>query len=66
MSIDLGSQFVKIALVKPGVPMEIVLNTESRRKTPFIVGIKNDERYFGDAAITFVSLLYLYSIYFVK
>lgn len=26
MSIDLGSEWLKVALVKPGVPMEIVLN----------------------------------------
>lgn len=27
MSIDLGNEYIKIGLVKPGVPMEIVLNT---------------------------------------
>lgn len=26
MSVDLGSESLKIAIVKPGVPMEIVLN----------------------------------------
>ena len=26
MSIDLGSEFLKVALVKPGVPMDIVIN----------------------------------------
>jgi hypothetical protein len=26
MSVDLGSELMKIAIVKPGVPMEIVLN----------------------------------------
>ena len=26
MSVDLGAEFMKIAIVKPGVPMEIVLN----------------------------------------
>lgn len=26
MSIDFGSQYLKVGLVKPGVPMEIVLN----------------------------------------
>ena len=26
MSIDLGTEFMKIGIVKPGVPMEIVLN----------------------------------------
>jgi hypoxia up-regulated 1 len=26
MSVDLGTEFIKIAIVKPGIPMEIVLN----------------------------------------
>jgi hypoxia up-regulated 1 len=51
MSVDLGSQFVKIGLVKPGVPMEIVLNKDSRRKTPNIIAVRNGERFFGDAAL---------------
>ncbi|KAI6232774.1 hypothetical protein M3Y99_00988700 [Aphelenchoides fujianensis] len=50
MSIDLGSQFIKIGLVKPGVPMEIVLSKESERKTPNILSLRNGERAFGDVA----------------
>ncbi|KAL6723178.1 hypothetical protein Aduo_018208 [Ancylostoma duodenale] len=50
MSIDLGSEFIKIGIVKPGVPMEIVLNKESRRKTPNILVIRNNERLFAEAA----------------
>lgn len=26
MSVDLGTEFIKIAIVKPGIPMEIALN----------------------------------------
>ncbi|KAJ8267113.1 hypothetical protein GJAV_G00138600 [Gymnothorax javanicus] len=51
MSVDLGSEWMKIAIVKPGVPMEIVLNKESRRKTPVAVCLKESERLFGDAAL---------------
>nr|XP_033774966.1 hypoxia up-regulated protein 1 isoform X1 [Geotrypetes seraphini]XP_033774967.1 hypoxia up-regulated protein 1 isoform X1 [Geotrypetes seraphini] len=51
MSVDLGSEWMKIAIVKPGVPMEIVLNKESRRKTPVVVALKENERLFGDSAI---------------
>ncbi|KAM5319758.1 hypoxia up-regulated protein 1 isoform 1-T5 [Glossophaga mutica] len=50
MSVDLGSESMKIAIVKPGVPMEIVLNKESRRKTPVAVTLKENERFFGDSA----------------
>ncbi|XP_063799542.1 hypoxia up-regulated protein 1 [Pseudophryne corroboree] len=51
MSVDLGSEWVKVAIVKPGVPMEIVLNKESRRKTPLAVTLKDNERLFGDSAV---------------
>ncbi|XP_062053157.1 hypoxia up-regulated protein 1 isoform X4 [Lepus europaeus] len=50
MSVDLGSESMKVAIVKPGVPMEIVLNKESRRKTPVMVTLKENERFFGDSA----------------
>ncbi|ELT93277.1 hypothetical protein CAPTEDRAFT_179511 [Capitella teleta] len=50
MSIDLGSEFMKVAIVKPGVPMEIVLNEESRRKTNVIVAMRNGERMIGEQA----------------
>ena len=26
MSVDLGSEFMKVAIVKPGVPMEVAIN----------------------------------------
>uniref|UniRef100_A0A667Z6G7 Hypoxia up-regulated protein 1 n=1 Tax=Myripristis murdjan TaxID=586833 RepID=A0A667Z6G7_9TELE len=51
MSVDLGSEWMKIAIVKPGVPMEIVLNKESRRKTATAVCLKDSERLFGDSAL---------------
>ncbi|CAF1108117.1 unnamed protein product, partial [Didymodactylos carnosus] len=52
MSVDLGTEFVKIAIVKPGIPMEIALNKESRRKTPVIIAMKGKEREFGEAAVS--------------
>lgn len=51
MSIDLGSEFMKVAIVKPGIPMEIVLNKESRRKTPLVVSLRGIEREFGELAM---------------
>ncbi|KAK2147196.1 hypothetical protein LSH36_564g01052 [Paralvinella palmiformis] len=57
MSVDFGSEFMKIAIVKPGVPMEIALNKESRRKTPVVVSIKDGERLFSDPAMN-VALKY--------
>lgn len=47
-----------MALVKPGIPMEMVLNEEARRKTPNLIIIKDNERLFGDAALAYVSVSY--------
>jgi len=50
MGLDLGSEHFKVAIVKPGVPMEIALNTESKRKTPTIVAIKGEDTLTGGPA----------------
>lgn len=50
MSVDLGSEWMKIAIVSPGVPMEIALNKESKRKTASLVAFHNGERTFGEEA----------------
>ncbi|XP_050433030.1 hypoxia up-regulated protein 1 [Adelges cooleyi] len=52
MSVDLGSEWMKVAIVSPGVPMEIALNKESKRKTPTAVSFRNGERTFGEDALT--------------
>ncbi|KAK3850211.1 hypothetical protein Pcinc_043076 [Petrolisthes cinctipes] len=52
MSIDFGSEWMKVAVVAPGVPMEIALNKESKRKTPAAVSFRNNERTFGEDALT--------------
>lgn len=51
MSVDVGSEWMKIAVVSPGVPMEIALNPESKRKTNMVVAIKDGERKFGSDAM---------------
>ncbi|XP_065177494.1 hypoxia up-regulated protein 1-like [Sycon ciliatum] len=52
MSVDFGSEYLKIAIVTPGAPMEIVLNKESRRKTANIISLRDGERQIGDPAMT--------------
>jgi hypoxia up-regulated 1 len=37
MGIDLGSEFMKVSLVKPGSMMDIVTNIHSKRKTETMV-----------------------------
>lgn len=52
MSVDLGSEYMKVAVVTPGVPMEIVLNRESKRKTPAVIAYRDAIRSFGEDAQT--------------
>lgn len=52
MSVDLGSEWMKVGVVSPGVPMEIALNKESKRKTPTTIAFRNGERVFGEDAQT--------------
>jgi len=50
LGIDLGQEYSKVALVKPGTPFEIMHNVQSKRKTPSAVAFYKGERMFaGDA-----------------
>ena len=40
LGIDLGTEYIKAALVKPGIPLEIVLTKDSRRKEAAAVAFK--------------------------
>lgn len=50
MSVDLGSEWMKIGVVSPGVPMEIALNKESKRKTPAAIAFRDGDRVVGEDA----------------
>ncbi|KAI8464405.1 MAG: Hsp70 protein-domain-containing protein [Monoraphidium minutum] len=51
MSIDLGSENLKVCLIKPGrTPIAIVVNESSRRKSPALVGFANQDRLLGEEA----------------
>jgi len=64
MSVDIGSEWMKVAVVSPGVPMEIVLNIDSKRKTATAVAFRDGERSFeGEAeniGVKFPHLCYKY------
>eukprot|EP00931_Biecheleriopsis_adriatica_P050390 TRINITY_DN2916_c0_g1_i1.p1 TRINITY_DN2916_c0_g1~~TRINITY_DN2916_c0_g1_i1.p1 ORF type:complete len:917 (+),score=314.47 TRINITY_DN2916_c0_g1_i1:111-2861(+) len=51
MSIDLGHEFFKVALMRQGVPLEIVLNSHSKRKSTTAVSFHEASRVFGDDAV---------------
>ncbi len=40
LGVDLGTEYIKAALVKPGIPLEIVLTKDSRRKEVSAVAFK--------------------------
>lgn len=51
MAVDLGSEYLKVCLVKPGrTPISIVVNEMSRRKSPALVGLVEEGRVLGEEA----------------
>jgi len=51
MSVDLGHEFFKVAVMRQGKPLEIMLNTHSKRKTSTAVSFAEPVRAFGDDAL---------------
>ena len=47
IGIDLGSEFIKVSLIKPGKKFVIVENEESKRLTPSSFSISEEGRHFG-------------------
>jgi hypoxia up-regulated 1 len=47
LAIDYGSEFTKLSLIKPGVPFDVVLDRDSKRKIQSVVGWKREDRVFG-------------------
>ncbi|KAL1890236.1 lumenal Hsp70 protein [Sporothrix stenoceras] len=43
LGVDLGTEYIKAALVKPGIPLEIVLTKDSRRKEIAAVAFKTPQ-----------------------
>ena len=53
MAIELGSEYLKVCLIKPGrTPIAIVGNEMSRRKSPALVGVVNGDRVLGEEAFS--------------
>ena len=55
IGLDFGSDSMKVALVQPGKPLEIVTNFESKRKTPTCITFYKGERSFGASAYALMS-----------
>lgn len=50
IGIDFGVDWFKVSIVKPGIPLDIVLNAESKRKTSSAIAIHRGERIYGGSA----------------
>lgn len=55
MSIDYGTEWFKVGLIKPGIPLDVALNKDSKRKTQAVVTIRDNERMYGSDAVALVS-----------
>ncbi|KAJ8074780.1 lumenal Hsp70 protein [Marasmius tenuissimus] len=55
LAIDYGSDWIKASLMKPGVPFDVLLNKDSKRKIQATVGWKNSDRLFGGDAFNLAS-----------
>ncbi|OCH90865.1 actin-like ATPase domain-containing protein [Obba rivulosa] len=50
LAIDYGVDWIKASLMKPGVPFDVLLNKDSKRKIQSSVGWKQSDRLFGSDA----------------
>lgn len=54
LAIDYGTEWTKAALVKPGIPLQIVLTKDTKRKEQSVVAFKKQERLYGADAFNLV------------
>ncbi|KAJ7604036.1 hypothetical protein FB45DRAFT_720899, partial [Roridomyces roridus] len=50
LAIDYGTDWIKASVMSPGVPFDVLLNKDSKRKIQATVGWKNTDRLFGSDA----------------
>ncbi|KAG9310975.1 Hsp70 protein-domain-containing protein [Chiua virens] len=55
LAIDYGSDWIKASLMKPGLPFDVLLNKDSKRKIQSSVAWKRDDRLFGSDASNLAS-----------
>lgn len=55
MSIDYGTEWFKVGLIKPGIPLDVALNKDSKRKTQAMVTLRDDQRVYGSDSLALVN-----------
>ncbi|CCX32486.1 Hsp70 protein-domain-containing protein [Pyronema domesticum] len=58
LGIDIGQEYIKAALVKPGIPLEIVLTKDTKRKEVSAIGFKPSNTPDKDGEFNFPERLY--------
>lgn len=59
LAIDYGADWIKASLMKPGIPFDVLLNKDSKRKIQSTVAWKKTDRLFGSDGFNMVrSLLF--------
>ena len=66
LAIDYGSEWIEASLVKPGVPFDLLLDKDSKRKIQSSVGWENDDRLFGTDAYNLATRFPTDSFNFLK
>ncbi|KAI8974913.1 heat shock protein 70 family [Pilobolus umbonatus] len=66
MSIDYGTEWFKVGLIKPGLPLDVVLNKDSKRKTQSVVTVRDNERVYGSDAISLAGRFPQYTYFNLK
>ncbi|KAK4052307.1 lumenal Hsp70 protein [Microbotryomycetes sp. JL221] len=51
LAVDYGADSFKASLVKPGVPFDVLVTKEGRRKTPSTVTMRGEDRSFGGESV---------------
>ena len=54
LAIDYGGEWIKASVIKPGVPFDVLLNRDSKRKIQSSVAWKGEDRLFGGDAFSVV------------
>ncbi len=62
LAIDYGTEWTKASLMKPGLPFDVLLNRDSKRKIHSSVGWNREDRLFGSDALNIVSRTRPYSL----
>ena len=51
IGVDLGSEFFKVTVIKPGKPFMMMENLQAKTKTPNVIGLKDNEITFDNEAL---------------